>query len=352
MRGARFASLAALAALAATLLLSGCSTLREWFNAGAQGAQGTQPVADSRPQPAVDPALRAELDSLHKQGADALLGNNLDGAIVAWRRYVAAAPSGLAEARRLRGYLTLLDRQAARQFARAAVARERATAAVAGRLHVAVFPFVGQSPGATGFSRAAAALITADLAQVPALTVLERARIEQLLQEQRLAGSGLVDPATASARGQLLGAGTVIAGSVLSEPGPAGPGSGRYKINTAMSDVGAGRLLATQEAAGQQAEFFRLEKQIVYGILEALGITELPPRVHKVHTRSWAAYARFATGLQLMAEDRFDEARAAFQAALQADPAFELAEQALWDTPEQGLGIDEIRARVRNDGPR
>ena len=191
------------------------------------------------------------------------------------------------------------------------------------------------------------AMITTALARVPSRTVLEREKIDQLVLELKLSDSPLVDRATVLAQGRLLGAGTVIAGSVYNEPGPAGPGSGRYRINTAVSDVKAGQLVAVQEADGGQAEFFTLQKRIVYGILEALQIKDVPPGVHRIHTRSWDAYARFATGLKLLAEDRFDEARAAFGAALVFDPAFALAQEALLGTPSQGATFEGMRAELR-----
>ena len=84
----------------------------------------------------------------------------------------------------------------------------------------------------------------------------------------------------------------------------------------------------------------------MYGILEALQIKDVPPGVHRVHTRSWDAYARFAAGLKLLAEDRFDDAKQAFKAALALDPAFALAEEALLGTPNQGATLEGIRAEV------
>ena len=106
-------------------------------------------------------------------------------------------------------------------------------------------------------------------------------------------------------------------------------------------------MVGLQEADGGQAEFFTLQKRIVYGILETLGVKDVPPGVHRVHTRSWDAYARFATGLKLLAEDRFDEARKAFRAALEFDPAFALAEEALLGTPTQGATFEGMRAELR-----
>ena len=103
-----------------------------------------------------------------------------------------------------------------------------------------------------------------------------------------------------------------------------------------MFDVQVGKVVGLQEADGGQAEFFMLQKRIVYGILDTQEIKELPPWVHRFHTRSWGTYARFAAGLQRMAEDRFEEARKEFRAALELDPAFVFAAEALLSTPTQG----------------
>ena len=311
---------------------------------------GVQPGAA---QQAVDAETQKSMDRLYAAGADALARNEIDGAITAWRQYAAIAPVHLALTKKVRGYLTLLDREAAKRFAKQVAGRERTAPYIqTDRLHLALFPFMNQSPNAAvpasaSFNRAVMAMITNDLARVPSITVLEREKIDQLVLELKLSDSPLVDRATVLAQGRLLGAGTVIAGSVFNEPGPAGPGSGRYRINTAVSDVRDGQLVGLQEADGGQTEFFTLQKRIVYGILEALQIKDLPPGVHRIHTRSWDAYARFATGLKLLAEDRFDEARAAFGAALVFDPAFALAEEALLGTPSQGATFEGMRAELR-----
>ena len=249
--------------------------------------------------------------------------------------------------------LTLLDREAARRFARQAAARERSGAfSATDRLHVALFPLQNQGPagavtGGVAFNRALMAMITTDLSRVPGVTVLEREKVDRLLDELKLAASGLVEPATLAAPARLLGAGTVIAGAVYNEPGPQGPGSGAYRINSAVTDVARGRVLGVQEARGRQAEFFTMQKQVVYAILESLDIRDLPPAVRRIHTRSWEAYARFAAGLQLLADDRLADARQAFAQALAIDPQFLLAEEAALGVPERLATLDEIKASVR-----
>lgn len=338
-------ALKSLVIAACLLLLSGCTT---WRQSLLSWRLGLEPAAAQR---AVDPQVQQAMDQHYARGAAALARNDLDAAIAAWRQYALVAPVHRAQTRKLRGYLTLLEREAAKRFAKAAAAREKATVGPpTNRLHVALFPFqagVGQGArAAPSFNRAVMAMITTDLSRVPALTVLEREKIDLLLQEMKLAQSGLVDAATLRAPGALLGAGTAIALSVHNQSGPAGPGSGRYKINTAVSDVQQGVVLGVQEADGGQSEFFVLEKRIVHGILQTLGIQDYPAAVNAIHTRSWEAYARFADGLKLLDEDRFDEARKAFLAALAFDPAFALAQEAFLNTPERAATLEEIKAAL------
>jgi len=336
-------------ALAASASLSGCAPLLQRL--GLMEA----------PAPALPATEAAALRALDVQGGRALLAGDVEGAITAWSRYAQQAPSTLPRARQLRGHLTLLRREAARRFVQRATAAEAATGQRrTDRLHVAVLPFANAVPSpssspaapaapaapapAAGFNRAIVAMIAVDLARVPGLTVLEREKVELLTQELRLSASALVDPATAARPGRLLGAGTVVGGEVLNAPGPTGPGSGRYRLSTAVGDVSRGRLLGQAEIEGLQSEFFVLQKRIVHGILDLLDVPNRPAAVDVVHTRSWEAYARFARGLQLLSEDKFTEAREAFVAALGFDPAFAMAEEAFLATPERPATLQEIGA--------
>lgn len=311
------------------------------------------------PAPALPAAEAAALRALDVQGGRALLAGDVEGAIAAWSRYAQQAPSTLPRARQLRGHLTLLRREAARRFVQRATAAEAVTGLRrTDRLHVAVLPFANAVPSASantspsppapapaaGFNRAIVAMIAVDLARVPGLTVLEREKVELLTQELRLSASALVDPATAARPGRLLGAGTVVGGEVLNAPGPTGPGSGRYRLSTAVGDVSRGRLLGQAEIEGLQSDFFVLQKRIVHGILDLLELPNRPATVDVVHTRSWEAYARFARGLQLLSEDKFTEAREAFVAALGFDPAFAMAEEAFLATPERPVTLQEMAA--------
>jgi len=348
--------LAAAGAMGATALLPGCGSLgtRLADSLGLRAVLQRLGLAPA-PAPLLNTAQQQALDAHYRRGARALLANDIDTTVAAWREFVKLAPPTLPLARTVRGHLTLLDREAARRFVqRVAAAEKDGPALPTDRLHVAVLPFSSRAPaaatpgpgapaGAAAFNRAVAAMIMVDLAKVPSLTLLERDKVELLAQELKLGDSALVDPATAARPGRLLGAGTVVAGAVYNEPGPAGPGTGRYRLNAAVSDVARSRLVGQNEAEGRQSEFFVLQKRIVHGILDTLDVRDRPAAVDTVHTRSWEAYARFARGLQFLADNRFAEARAAFLGALEIDPAFLMAETAFLETPERAATLQDVR---------
>src|ERR1700741_2514397 len=71
-------------------------------------------------------------------------------------------------------------------------------------------------PGAqdlTGLGKGLAAMLTTEMSRNPRVRMVERDRIRSLLDEQRLAASGIADDATAIRVGRLLGAQYMLFGS-------------------------------------------------------------------------------------------------------------------------------------------
>jgi len=62
-------------------------------------------------------------------------------------------------------------------------------------------------------SKGIAAIVIADLTQVPGLKVLEREKVQKLLAEMRLGESGLTENSTAVRTGRMMRAEKVIVGS-------------------------------------------------------------------------------------------------------------------------------------------
>lgn len=227
--------------------------------------------------------------------------------------------------RDLRRRLVLLHRLALQQSVANAVKEEQASADVPARPGtVAVFPFqlVSADSALEPLGRALAELLTTDLAQTPRLTVLERAKLQLLIDELKLDAGGRVDPATAARGGRLLGAERVVDGTVSG-------GEQRLQLAAAVVPVGSGAVapggVAPLTAADALSRFFDLEKQLAFAIYGSLGV-ELTPaereRVNQRPTENLQAILAYGRGLE--DEDRGDFAEAARQytRAAELDPNF------------------------------
>jgi Tfp pilus assembly protein PilF/TolB-like protein len=251
-------------------------------------------------------------------------------AINEWQEYVKMDPKSV-NALRIRKNLTLLLLEEARDSARTAVANE----AVLTRLPpadntvaVGVFTNLG-SESIEPLGKGIAALLIYDLSQVPDLRLVERVRLQTLIKEMQLGTSGMITPETAPTVGKLLKAKHVTSGSMADLE------ADRLLIASALMDADQMTNVGTQEAQGELSKFFILEKQIACQIIEDLGwdCDTMPAEFHKIHTQSLAALIFFGMGLDFMDQEQYDQARDAFQKALNEDPSFELAQHSLLNTP-------------------
>jgi len=136
-------------------------------------------------------------------------------AIAQWQRYITMDPNS-ENALKIRKNLTLLLRQEAQDFARQAVAEQ--STLIRGRADdktVAVTSFSNLGSEKLGpLGKGMAAMLISDLSKVPDLKVVDRIRLQALLQEMKLGTTGLVDANTAPKVGKLLKARHVTTGSL------------------------------------------------------------------------------------------------------------------------------------------
>ena len=110
---------------------------------------------------------------------------------------------------------------------------------------VAVIDFVNttKDPAMEWIGRGAAETLTTKLQNAPTLQLVERAHIEQVLKEQKLNLTDLVDPATAVAVGKLLGAEHLVVGAYTGF-------GGMVRFTARFVDTTTGRIIATSQADG------------------------------------------------------------------------------------------------------
>jgi tetratricopeptide (TPR) repeat protein len=283
--------------------------------------------------------------------------NQLADAIAAWQRYIKLAPATAAEREnglkeKIPQYLSILRERNDRDEAEQALNHEHEIGpgdpdAVA----ITYFRNLG-SPDLAALQKGLTALLIDDLSKVPGIKVVERERLQVLLDELKLGKSGLVSPKTAARAGRLLGAANVATGSYID------PTTGALNIDSIVAQTGPHKAARkAQRVQGQLAEFYKLEKDLAGQVLAALGhkLSTLPPKVaaeiQQPQTRSLEAFANFSHGLDERDRQHPGIARALFERALSYDPNFKLAQQELRFTPLTRFTVAQVASQTAAAAP-
>jgi TolB-like protein len=203
-------------------------------------------------------------------------------------------------------------------------------------LAVLYFDYAGRDPGLEALSKGLAQMLISDLAAAEVARVVERDRLQALLNEQKLAASGKVgkfDSATAARVGKLLGARYLVMGSYFDL-------LGALRADARLVNVETGQIIKSVGATGPPGDFLGMEQILVKGLLEAVKTlprlgpapgpggdgprTPKPPR--RLMTKTAVAYGR-----ALAAADGGDKktARALLTDVLTDQPDFALARRDL-----------------------
>ena len=147
-------------------------------------------------------------------GLIALKRDDNAGALTLLQQYTREDPEGAA-ARDVPKTMTLLSSAQLQQEVARAVAREAEVVSTPPEPgSIAVQAFVNKGNDAyRAMAKGLAAMVIADLSKVPGLTVLEREKVQLLVNEARLGDSGLTDTASAVRSGRLMRAEKVVVGN-------------------------------------------------------------------------------------------------------------------------------------------
>ena len=217
--------------------------------------------------------------------------------------------------------LTLLKIDYNKKLAKEAVASEKKLATVKPPVETyAVFYYEDKTPGKhmAAFQKALAAMTISNLSHINSIQVIERLRLQALLEEMALGRTGIVDSKTAPRMGRLVGAEHLIVGTLSKD----------IRTDTALASTTKGRVLGNAALTVKRENFFQLPGAIAAGVAEMKGIKLTPAEqaaVGKVHTKNIDAVLYYGQALDAMDQADWKTALDLFNKALQADPQFELA---------------------------
>lgn len=124
------------------------------------------------------------------------------------------------------------------------------------RVAVPYFKELGGDTTEHNLGRLVSELIAAELTQRPPFVVVERERLDQVMKEHRLADLGVVDEATASKFGRVLGAESLVSGTVA-EAGPS------YVVTVRQVDVETGKVLVSGTVTFERAGLVALSSDAI-----------------------------------------------------------------------------------------
>jgi len=165
-------------------------------------------------------------------------------------------------------------------------------------------------------------MVITDLSKVKSLKVVERVRLQELVQEMNLGETDIVDQKTAPRLGKLLGANRLVKGSFFNLTNE------KLNIDAFVTKARTGEIDASTNISGNIKDFFRLEKDLVFKIIDEMKIKlseEEREAILEIPTEDFFAFLQYARGLDFEDRGQFTQAYEAYSQAAVSDPNFSQA---------------------------
>lgn len=175
-------------------------------------------------------------------------------------------------------------------------------------------------------SKGLADLFITEFASLKSFDVVERAKLESLLQEMALGQSGLVEESSASEVGKMLGAQYLVFGSFMNLY------KNQFRIDVRIVNVETGLTLKAEEETGKLKDLSKLIARLSAKIIrnlnvkiskdEALGLVS-------PENESFEATLLYSRGLEYEDQQDYQNARKMYEQALKMNRNFSMAQKRL-----------------------
>lgn len=207
-------------------------------------------------------------------------------------------------------------------------------------LAVAHFDDLSDTQALAPLGQGLAAMLTTDLSLSSQVTVVERARLSEVISELQFQQSPWVERSSAAELGKLLGADYLVVGSFA-------VAADVLRIDSKVVDVETSAVVAAASQTGPLDSVFTLEGRLAVTLLEELGAALSPiagKRAGTGGTDDLQALLAWSEALQALDAGDSPGAAALLRAALEHDPQFLRAAAAL------GELTDRVEALERSGG--
>ena len=185
-----------------------------------------------------------------------------------------------------------------------------------------------------GLSKGLPAIMINNLTGGTDLQVIERERIEWLLNELKLQKqSGKVDQSTAVQTGKLLGANSVVFGSFIAT-------EDEMQINARVVKVETGEVLFGDQVRGKPDQFFDLIRELSQKVTKSINVEMEETKLGAEQTKSLDAMMAYSDGLSLLEAGKYREAQQQFKKAVDYDENFEKARKKMRSMKPMVAGLE------------
>ncbi len=167
-------------------------------------------------------------------------------------------------------------------------------------------------------SKGFADMVITDMSESEQVIVVEREKLQSLLDESKLSRSRFFDRKTAVKLGKVLGAGYVVSGSftVAKE---------QMRIDVRFIEIKTSKVVLSTQVTGRSGDIFDLEQKLVSDFLLKLNLKFSPAPLPPTKVPNLKALLQYSKGLALIDEGEDQAAALALQSAVKMAPAFGLA---------------------------
>ncbi|CAN5670202.1 hypothetical protein BH23GEM7_BH23GEM7_12050 [soil metagenome] len=126
-----------------------------------------------------------------------------------------------------------------------------------------------------------AAMMISDLSSVESIQLVERERLQDLINEQNLQQSRYFDSATAVQVGRVAGAEYVVTGAVMAlQP--------QVRIDTRVIRVATAEIVKTAQVTGREDRFFELQQRLARELIAGLELALSPEELERLRQQQEA----------------------------------------------------------------